>query len=163
MAIVVLVRGREDGAICITVRRVRVYDHVAARVRTFALDHALASGATPDSTAALELRSETLIGPTERENLGRSVQQIVRRAQPGCRGPIHAAPLSRHLIRAAETDLCRLAERLLDQRPVSARGVASVNMLLRDGVGPLYGHAEHDGPALRSAVQDAIDALDITT
>jgi hypothetical protein len=161
MSVVLLVSDR-GAATYVTPWRVRLRDRVAARVRAFGLDAALARGVAPESSAPLELRAETLIGPTARQELGDHVQQLLRRARSGCRFSIHAAPISRRLVSDAEPELSRLALRLLDGWPVDVRGVASVRGLLCDGCGPLYAHPyEGDASELRSAVNEAIDALEI--
>ena len=41
------------------------------------------------------------------------------------------------------------------------RGVALVCALLSDGRGPLYGHAERDAAALREALMEAREALEL--
>lgn len=66
--------------------------------------------------------------------------------------------ISRCLVRDVETELSRLALRLLDARPVDVCGAASVQTLLCDGCGPLYAG---DASELRHAVNDALDALEI--
>jgi hypothetical protein len=58
---------------------------------------------------------------------------------------------------AAEFEL--LAGRLASRAPVSARGVAQVSMLLRDGYGPLYSRGSSE--ALAARVHQAVAALDV--
>ena len=159
MSIVLLVSDRSD-ATYVTPRNVHVRDRVLARVRAFALDGALAQGVPPDSSPALELRAETLIGPTAWQ-LGGQLRQILLRAQTGCRCPAHAVPISARLVREVEPELSRLVLRLLDDQPVGVRGVASVRKLLCDGRGPLYGAGDAD--ELRQAVNGAIEALEVDT
>ena len=159
MSVVLLVSDRSD-ATYVTPRSVHVRDRVLARVRAFALDGALAQGVPPDSSPALELRAETLIGPAAWQ-LGGQLRQILLKAQTGCRFPLHAVPISARLVREVEPELSRLALRLLDDRPVAVRGVASVRKLLCDGRGPLYGAGDPD--ELRHAVNEAIEALEVDT
>jgi hypothetical protein len=63
------------------------------------------------------------------------------------------------MVLAAAEHLETLASRLLGPGPVSARGVAEVQVLLSDGSGPLYdpGAAED----LRAAVARALHDLDV--
>jgi hypothetical protein len=159
MSIVLLVAGRGDSD-AIMPWRVRLRDRVATRVHAFRLDGALAQGVAPESSPALELRATTLIGPAAWQ-LGNHLRQILLAVNGGARPPIHAVPISRHLIRAVEPELWQLALRLLDERPVDVRGVASVQTLLCDGRGPLYGAGDDDAGELRNAVTAAIDALEI--
>jgi hypothetical protein len=160
MSVVLLVSDRR-GATYVTPSRVRLRDRVAARVHALALDRALARGVAPESSAPLELRAETLIGPTGRQQLGDHIRQILRTAQQGCRFPILSDVISRRLVRDVEPELSQLALRLLDGRPVDVRGVASLQTLLCDGRGPLYGAYDGDASGLRKAVNDALDALEI--
>jgi hypothetical protein len=157
MSIVLLASDRGDDRY-VTPWRVRLRDRVAARARAFRLDGALAQGVAPDSSPVLELRAETLIGPTAWQ-LGEHVNQILLTALADRRFPIHAVPISRRLIREVEPELSALALRLLDDRPVAVRGVASVRALLCDGRGPLYGVG--DAAELRRALNESIDALEI--
>jgi hypothetical protein len=159
MSIVLLVGARGD-ADAIMPWRVRLRDRVATRVRAFGLDGALAQGVAPESSPALELRATTLIGPAAWQ-LGDHLRQILLTVNGGARLPIHAVPISHRLIRAVEPELWQLALRLLDDRPVDVRGVASVRALLCDGHGPLYGAGDRDAGELRNAVTAAIDALEI--
>ena len=158
MSIVLLVGARGDATV-ITPWRVRLRDRLAMHIRAFRLDGALARGVAPESSPALELRATTLIGPAAWQ-LGDQLRQIILTASAGARFPVHAVPISRRLIRAVEPELWRLTFRLLDERPVDVRGVASVRALLCDGCGPLYGAAVGE---LRTAVNAAIDALEIQT
>jgi len=157
MSVVLLVSNRTD-ATYVTPRSVHLRDRVLARVRAFALDGALAQGVSPESSPALELRAETLIGPAAWQ-LGDQLRQILLKAEARRRFPIHAVPISGRLVREVEPELSQLALRLLDERPVAVRGVARVRKLLCDGRGPLYGAGDAD--ELRRAVNEAIDALEI--
>jgi hypothetical protein len=47
-------------------------------------------------------------------------------------------PIRRGEAELARSELIRLAERLRDERPVAAQGIALVRRLLCDGSGPLY-------------------------
>jgi hypothetical protein len=96
-----------------------------------------------------------------RQQLGDHIRQILRTAQRGCRFPIHSVVISRRLVRDVEPELSQLALRLLDGWPVDVRGVASVQTLLCDGCGPLYDTYNGDASGLRSAVNEAIDELEI--
>lgn len=158
MSVVLLVRERGDASY-ITPRRIRVRDRLCARLRANRLDAALARGATPESSPALALRAEALIGPLARQ-LGDNLRRIVLSAQRPLSGPIVVVPISRALVRETEAELSALAQRLLDGGPVDARGVATVRMLLCDGGGPLYGHSR-DAAQLRSALGAALAALEI--
>jgi hypothetical protein len=96
MSVVLLVSDRGD-ATYVTPRRVHLRDRVAARMHAFGLDGALAQGVVPESSPTLELRAETLVGPTAWQ-LGDHLRQILLTAQTGCRFPIHAVAISRRLV-----------------------------------------------------------------
>jgi hypothetical protein len=159
MSTVLLISERDDGAY-LTARRVRLRDRVAARVRAFGLDAALMRGVTPESSPALALRAQILVGPAIRQQLAADVQQILRHARADGRPSVHAAPISHRLVRSAEPELRRLALRLLDDRAVDVRGIAAVRMLLCDGCGPLFNGPHGNARELQNAVSETLDALE---
>ena len=138
---------------------VTLRDRIAARLRGHALDIALASGADPESTLTLAVRADALARPHVRRYLARSLERILAAAArpPG----LHPTPVSlgrRQAIRDAAGDLDALIVRLRSAGPVTARGIAQVAVLLRDGGGPLYtGITE---PDLRTAIEQALTHLD---
>jgi hypothetical protein len=140
----------------VVARRVRLRDLLAARWRAGSLERALARGVAPDTDAALALRAEALIGPSVRAALARRLRRVVRDAR--ATGVLFSTrvPTRGRAILAAAEDLDRLAGRLVAPRPVSARGVARVRLLLSDGCGPLYfrGAAEELQVAVSRALAD---------
>jgi len=155
MSVVLLVR--EAGYV--TPHRIRVRDRVAARVRAARLDAALARGVAPESSAALALRAQALIGPVARK-LGGLLSEIVANSHSSRRKRIGPVPISASLVREAELELSALAERLLGGGPVGARGVAALRALVCDGGGPLYGRCA-DATELRAALGAALEALEV--
>jgi hypothetical protein len=106
------------------------------RVRATA-DRLILAGHEQHAPPAVVLwRANELAGEPHRRLLGREVEHILRAASPA-RLP-SAAPLDRPGIRASEPLLRRLADRLADERPVSARGVLLAERLLADPAGALY-------------------------
>jgi hypothetical protein len=158
MSIVLLVRESGEASYVMP-QRIRVRDRIAARVRAARLDAALAAGVAPESSAALELRAEALIGPVARK-LGVRVRQILAGAQSSTAGPGTAVPISIALVRETQAELSLIADRLLGGGPIGARGVATVRALLCDGGGPLYGRFR-DSSELRAALGAAFDALEV--
>ena len=71
MSVVLLIEDQGDASYVVP-RRVRLRDRVAVRLHSASLDAALASGVAPESSPALALRAEQLIGPVARE-LGNSL------------------------------------------------------------------------------------------
>jgi hypothetical protein len=106
MSVVLLLR--EAGYV--TPQRIRVRDRVAARVRAGRLDAALARGVAPESSAALELRAQALIGPVARK-LGELLREIVASVHASDRPARAPVPISASLVRQAEFELSALAER----------------------------------------------------
>jgi hypothetical protein len=129
------------------------------RVRAWALDTALANGASPDSSAALSVRAHKLIGQRMRRQLSREIHQVQRQAQ----SPPHPfdprVRICREKIIKAAPVLEELADHLLTPGPVDASGVARVHLLLRDGASPLYRRPEADD--LEDALQETIEALEL--
>lgn len=158
MAVVLLVSDR-DQATYITPRAVRWHDRIAAHVRAFALDEALARGDPPESSAALQLRAATLIATHTRQRLAARIVQILQRAHPGHGHRVHLVAIPWRLVHELEPDFTKLVLRLLDEEPVEARGVAQTRILLADGRGPLYHTYDNDPFQLRDAIHDAITTL----
>ncbi|HLW94850.1 MAG TPA: hypothetical protein VKS25_05690 [Solirubrobacteraceae bacterium] len=159
MSVVLLIEDQGDASYVVP-RRVRLRDRLAVRLHSASLDAALASGVAPESSPALALRAERLIGPVARE-LGNSLCQILLGAREPRRPRLHSAPVSWAVIADAEPEMSRLALRLLGERPVAVRGVALVRELVGDGRGPLYGHTDQDSAALRETLWEALEALEL--
>lgn len=85
-------------------------------------------------------REEELTSKRARYARRREVRRIVRAASPD-RLP-SASPLNRTAVRGSAALFDALADRLGDDRPVSAFGMLHVDQLLRDPASALYG--EHD-------------------
>jgi hypothetical protein len=100
-------------------------------------------------------RELELTSPAARAARRREVERI-RRAASGDRLP-SASPMNRTAVRGSAAMLDRLAARLGDGAPVSARGMLFVDQLLRDPASPVYG--AHD-ELLPRAVARVIGALD---
>jgi len=143
---------------CIIPARSRALTRLSTHVRTRALDRALAAGVSPDSSAALSLRAQMLIGHASRAGLARMIRRLVNDArQPRTPFTPHVPLCRRKIIRSART-LEELATRLLDDGPVDARGVAQIRLLLIGDRGALYDWPRADD--LEPALQEAIRSLD---
>jgi len=123
------------------------------------LDRSLAAGVHPESDVLLALRAQRLACPRMRAELATTVRRLLRAADE----PEHTltrAPSMAVLqrVRTTRTDLEALVEHLMAPVPVSARGVALVRMLLRDGSGPLFRYESRAD--LAAQVRRASDALD---
>lgn len=144
---------------CITPRRATRIERLLAALHAGRLDHDLVAGASPEATVELALRGQTLVRPSERRALARSVQRLICEAsRPTPQLFRSGSPIMREKVRAAANELASLVDRLLAPVPVSARGVAHVSVLLSDGAGPLFGPG--DPEVLRRQVRVAVNALD---
>jgi hypothetical protein len=100
-------------------------------------------------------REQELTSRRARAGREREVRSIVRAASAD-RLP-SASPLNRAAVRRNAALLGALADRLADERPVTAAGVLYLDQLLRDGDSPLYG--EHD-MLLPRAITRVLGALE---
>jgi hypothetical protein len=150
----------QDDASYVTIRRCRIRDRIHARMCAFELDHALARGVPPDSSAALLWRAEGLLRAQTRRQIGDRVRRIVQTARDPPKPPGICVPISHRLLLAAEPELSQLASRLLDDQPVAVQGIACSAVLLGDGVGPLYGRGRGAVDELRDAARRATEALE---
>jgi hypothetical protein len=143
---------------CVSHQRSRARTRLWGFLHSHRLDVELACGTSPDSSAALSLRANTLIGTTTRAALARSLRRLVAEAGRPV-GPV-APPVPicwRKVLRARQT-IEQLAERLGDGAPVDARGMAQVNLLLTEGWGPVYARPASDD--LEAALRRALEALE---
>ena len=107
-----------------------------ARVRRTADRLILADAHAAEGSDIVRWRTLELVSPASRQGLAREVEQALRRADPA-RLP-SASPLRRGIARRHRELLSRLEERMLDGRPVTARGILLVRRLLREPGSPLY-------------------------
>lgn len=151
----VLCRSDDGG---LTTHQPRRVDRLAARLHSGSLDHQLAAGVSPDTSARLALRAGVLVTPAERRSLARHWVTLLERAEqvPNLADP--RAWLPRARILAARPEIAALVAALRGAGPVAARGVAQAGELLTDGGGPVYSRASRRD--LRAAVRAATDALD---
>jgi hypothetical protein len=140
----------------ISSRHVGLLDRLITRWQAPQLDRELAHGAQPESSVLLALRAQFLVRPSERRRLARSLKRVMRTGQTSSHVPIRAS-MRQDAGLQAYGDLRALIERLLEMRPLDARGMALVLVLIRDGAGPLY--RSGNGIDLRSQLRAAISAL----
>lgn len=120
---------------------------VMARLKAYQFDRQLAVGVPAPAGSALSVHQARLISVAEREAIARALRQAVRDADEGpyplsSRIPVHPTNI------AAAGDLIdRITLRLHSPRPVSARGMARLRLVLSDGCGPMYrfGHGDLSG------------------
>lgn len=137
---------------------VRTRDRVRARVSSWTLDRALARGVSPDSSPALSLRANRLIGASARRRLAQELRLLYARAsRPPCRLDA-GVPICRRGVLRAGGILEELATRLEGPGPVDARGVAQVRVLLTNADSPLFNPTGVD--EFMRAMRTMVDALE---
>ena len=96
----------------------------------------LADPHAAEGSDVVRWRMLELVAPATRNGLGREIDQLLRRMDPA-RMP-SASPLRRGPARRRREQLQRLEERMLDGRPVTARGVLLLRRVLQEPGSPLY-------------------------
>lgn len=144
---------------CVISERSPALIRLSTRMRSRALDRALAAGVSPDSSAALSVRAHTLIGRPSRVVLARIVRGLIRDACQPLTPLTPSVPLCKRKITRSADTLEELAVRLLDNDPVDVRGVAQIRLLLIGDRGALYDHPGADD--LEPALREARQALDL--
>ncbi len=118
---------------------------MVARWRRASLDRALAQGEDPAASAALAARTTQLSAPASRARIAAGLERMALDAE--ARRPPFAVAPSRPAVRANRTELIELAAWLRRDRPLYARGIAMLRLVLIDGTGPAY--TDRHGEALR--------------
>jgi len=139
-------------------RRRRVRLALIAAWRAAELDRQLAGGASPGANALLAIRSRRLTSRRYRERMAAGLARAVRDAEATTRGFSAAVRPDQREVIAARTVLATLDRRLRAAEPVSAQGVAELELLLTDGTSPLYRPTEPG--ALGSRLRAAAAALE---
>jgi hypothetical protein len=94
----------------------------------------LAEAPAVEGSDILRWRILELVAPASRQALAREVAQTLRESDPA-RLP-SASPLRRGVARRHEALLRKLEDRMLDERPVTGRGVLLLRRLLREPGSP---------------------------
>jgi hypothetical protein len=129
------------------------------RVLADRLDRTLAAGIAPETDVLLALRAQRLAGSASRLELARCLERILDAAAESPRGlGPHASLAVLGRVNEFRPDLEALVDHLMAPVPLSARGVALVSLLLRDGTGPLYRYESRTN--LGVLARQVIDALD---
>jgi hypothetical protein len=128
---------------------------MAARLRSHALDDALAEGADPSTSRQLAAHAARITATSMRDDLAASLDSLARSADEP-RFPGRVLP-SRAAVRANATELHALAALLRGHNPVSARGVAMLRVLVTDGTGPAY--TDRNGSVLARGLGSARAAV----
>jgi hypothetical protein len=129
-----------------------------AHVLAASLDRRLAAGQPAESTRLLATRAQKLVAPEDRRALASNWEHLMdlTRTQPA--RLVRRVPVCRDRIAAAEPSVREMIVALVAPRPVPARGVATVSLLLSDGTGPFYNRRSPSD--LVSAIREATLRLD---
>ncbi|HSZ05059.1 MAG TPA: hypothetical protein VK778_07650 [Solirubrobacteraceae bacterium] len=116
---------------------------LAARVRVGSLNRSLIAHGDPAESRQLAARAQQLTSPRSRAALASDLDRLLWSAQaPAGRWRV---PLHREAVCANASALGELAGLLASPTPLYAPGVAALEELLSDGLGPVY---RGDGEAL---------------
>ncbi len=108
-------------------------------LRRAALTERLAEGADPSSSAELALRAYQLVRFRQRRILARTLQRTIEEVRNPNLRLSAVAPVRRREVLEAERPLRVLIDRLRDDRPVAAEGMALIYCIITDGSwSPLY-------------------------
>ena len=139
-------------------RPYRFADQVRARLSGASLDHQLAGGRAPESSATLAARARHIVSLDRRQATARNWDHLLEVAQRSQGKPGLARRIRATQIVEAGPAIHELACRLRAPLPVSARGVAAATVLLTDGTGPVY--SQHSPVPLTAMLESAITELD---
>ena len=117
---------------------------LAARLLAGRFDRMLAVGVPAPAGSALALHAARLTSADEREAIAHTLRRTLGEAR-NREAPLSSrVPLNIPNIAAAEDRIDEVTLRLHSPRPVSARGVARLRVLLSDGAGPMYRYGRGD-------------------
>jgi hypothetical protein len=149
-------------------RSVSAGSPIALRSRVYltrgALDRRIAAGRPCESTAALALRARQLSHPRTLRQVAGQLRGIVDYVdRHGSRRTVSAVVVERAAVRAGRQAILGLAERLEAAAPANPRGVALAQVLLTDGLSPLFNrHCERTVTEAIWEVQNALEPAPYT-
>ena len=111
---------------------------LTARLLACRYDRMLDDGAVPESGSALDLHARRLVRIAEREAIARSFRRTLSEARKPPTPWTARSWTHRPSVVSAADMIDRVTLWLHSPRPVRARGMARLRVLLSDGAGPLY-------------------------
>ncbi len=133
---------------------------VKVAISGYALLRELARGAPTGLSPELALRASKLVNARHRRHLAGALRRATREAHQPATSRTSISIVNRLAVIDAEAEIRALIDRLSSRRPVTAEGVAMVELLITDGVeSPLYTDASPG--TLRRQVSAATIALEI--
>ncbi|AFM17569.1 hypothetical protein Mycch_2808 [Mycolicibacterium chubuense NBB4] len=109
-----------------------------ARLRAAQYDRLVAVGVEPEAGSALAAHYLRLTSAAERDAVAGAFRRVLHDVRDAGAPVSFRAPLHASNVAAAEDVIERLTVRLHAPRPVCARGMARLRLVLADGAGPLY-------------------------
>ena len=139
----------------------RLRDRLAVRLSAPKFTAELAAGVAVHSSMAHALRADILVDPRRRAELAHHWLKLIDAAGSRPRPGYARLSIARAEILDARTDIAELAEALMHQPIVTARGVALTEVLLTDGCGPVYMSTARRG--LKAMIHEALEHLNPLT
>ena len=115
-----------------------------AWLRSGHFDRQLAVAATVHASTPLAVHADRVTSLSERENVARAFRRCVRDAYSDPPVRTSRIEVDASGVVAAEEIIDSITLRLHSPRPVTARGMARLRLLLADGGGPLYRYGRGD-------------------
>jgi hypothetical protein len=145
-------------------RSIMAEDSLKLRLRVYltraSLDHQIATGGPYNSTAASALRARQLVEPATRRQIALGLRDIVDYAdRVASRRVFSAVVIEPAAVRRARHPILGLAERLEGTARVNPAGVARAQVLITDGLSPLFNrNCPRTATQAIYEVQDALEA-----
>src|ERR1700741_3235351 len=111
---------------------------VTAWLRAYQFDRQLAVVVPAPAGSALAVHEARLTSVAERESIASALRLAVRDVRAGGTPLSARIPVHLNNVAAAEDLIDTITLRLHSPRPVSARGMARLRVVLSDGCGPMY-------------------------
>jgi len=129
---------------------------VTARLKAYQFDRQLAVGVPAPAGSALAVHEARLTSVAERESIAAALRLAVSDVHVG--GTPRSVRIPVHIKNIAEAEdlIDTITLRLHSPRPISARGMARLRVVLSDGCGPMYESGRGD---LKGRLGAALAAL----
>lgn len=124
--------------------RISYGTRVMARLLAAKFDRMLAVGVRATEGSPLAVHAARVISVDEREAIARSLRRALDDAGNRHAPASSRIPLNVPNITAARDRIDQVTLRLHSPRPVTARGMARLRILLADGTGPMYRYGRGD-------------------
>jgi hypothetical protein len=141
-----------DDSLRNTFAEASTFTRVIAQLFPTTFDKQLAAGVAPEPGSVLAAHVSRLASARERRGLAEALHHDVCEIHSRPTRMSATIPVDRSAVAAAVGLIDQVVQRLTGPRPVSARGVARLRLLLSDGAGPMYWPGDRDLSAELRAV-----------